>query len=481
MYRLSEFSYIFKKKNKVFFYNPLKQKKLLCNQEFYNKISQKLLRIEISEEEMNEELRILYKYGFIIDRENNNEMEILEKIRTITPPNRQELWFHLTEICTGNCSYCRQRVSKVPQKESLKINDALDALELFLKQADISRTINIVFYGGEPFLNFKTIKAVVETITKKKQNNKKLKVEYNVFTNGQYINDEIIQFIKKYNIKVIFSVDGPKEINDIFRKTPEGKGMYKKLRHSYQKFKENGITPGLSLVVTLANSKILLDVIKTLQNDFKPLNIYPNIMHNTAKDESFICERYSARKILEAYDEMSKQGFQIENVQRKVRTFVENKIRLAECGACGNRLVIFPDGKIGPCEGTLHLKELRIDRLDDFNLSECFEQWRKRTPFNIDACLKCPAIGICGGGCPLDPLEQYGNMYELDKRFCDFALECLWYFIDRIFEDCALDGYYKVLERDDIKFLYGKILEDQDLPFRTGAFYGEIPVENLED
>ena len=45
-----------------------------------------------------------------------------------------------------------------------------------------------------------------------------------------------------------------------------------------------------------------------------------------------------------------------------------------------------------------------------------FKEWNGRFPLVFDECLECPAISICGGGCPLaSPRDRY----DLGDRSAD--------------------------------------------------------------
>ena len=93
--RLSKFTYTFRKGSKVFLYNPLLQKKLICTTKFFQKASFPLINMMESSEELNYETKILCDQGFIVKENNQTEMKLIEKFKLIRPKQRQELWFHL--------------------------------------------------------------------------------------------------------------------------------------------------------------------------------------------------------------------------------------------------------------------------------------------------------------------------------------------------------------------------------------------------
>ncbi len=44
------------------------------------------------------------------------------------------------------------------------------------------------------------------------------KVEYTITTNGTLLDNEMLKFLEENNFSLVFSMDGPQEINDMNRK-----------------------------------------------------------------------------------------------------------------------------------------------------------------------------------------------------------------------------------------------------------------------
>jgi len=47
----------------------------------------------------------------------------------------------------------------------------------------------------------------------------------------------------------------------------------------------------------------------------------------------------------------------------------------------------------------------------------------------MEKCLECPALGICGGGCPYNAYTRHGKIWEIDDTFCPQSLLVLEYLI----------------------------------------------------
>ena len=56
----------------------------------------------------------------------------------------------------------------------------------------------------------------------------------------------------------------------------------------------------------------------------------------------------------------------------------------------------------------------------DATKDEDYIEWSQLTPINKAECQDCPALGICGGGCPINAmnLKKGNTIHDLDERFC---------------------------------------------------------------
>ena len=70
------------------------------------------------------------------------------------------------------------------------------------------------------------------------------------------------------------------------------------------------------------------------------------------------------------------------------------------------------------------IKVVESDSFDDANFDATkhkdFIEWSQLTPINKDECQDCVALGICGGGCPINAmhLKKGNTIHDLDERFC---------------------------------------------------------------
>ncbi len=143
--------------------------------------------------------------------------------------------FKIASRCNLNCSYCyvynlednswQQQPKFISEKTfrtaCIKIREHC--------QFHSKNHISIAFHGGEPLLiGVKRLHQLGEIITTELVNHN-IKVDLGIQTNGLLFTEEIGDFFLKYNGSIGVSIDGPPEINDLFRVDHNGKGSSKKL------------------------------------------------------------------------------------------------------------------------------------------------------------------------------------------------------------------------------------------------------------
>jgi len=110
-------------------------------------------------------------------KENLKKFQVIPQFQTIKE-NTGKIVLSTTYGCNLNCNYCYVRGGDLPAK-MLDSKVAMRAIDFLLsKNLD---EITIQFFCGEPTLNFKCIKNVVDFLNKKKI---KTKINYEISTNG---------------------------------------------------------------------------------------------------------------------------------------------------------------------------------------------------------------------------------------------------------------------------------------------------------
>lgn len=141
----------------------------------------------------------------------------------------------LTESCNFRCKYCvysnHYSLNNGYSNEQMSLDTARAAVDLYMDvnltsiQYNPNLSISIGFYGGEPLLNYHTIKGVVSYVEQKYKPYFSRMV-FSLTTNGYLLNREKLQFLLDHHFAISVSLDGDKEDHDRNRVTVGGKPTF---------------------------------------------------------------------------------------------------------------------------------------------------------------------------------------------------------------------------------------------------------------
>jgi His-Xaa-Ser system radical SAM maturase HxsB len=146
---------------------------------------------------------------------------------------------HMIEItrkCNQRCIYC-QVSSQDPDKnhQDMDLKTALKIIDLILMSP--SRFIKIEFQGGEPLLNYETVKYIIEYANRQASLRDK-KVEFVLCTNLTMITEDILKYLADKGVLISTSLDGPENVHNFGRCYRNGAGTYRDIMKSLEKVKK---------------------------------------------------------------------------------------------------------------------------------------------------------------------------------------------------------------------------------------------------
>lgn len=120
------------------------------------------------------------------------------------------LQFLVTEDCNLNCVYCYE---KHKSKRSLSAQFIKEKIHTEMLQDNSYRELSIDFFGGEPLLEFDTIREVVEWFHQVKWPPSAKAYRFSVTTNGTLLDEQKKEWFSKYSnvVTLCLSFDGVRE------------------------------------------------------------------------------------------------------------------------------------------------------------------------------------------------------------------------------------------------------------------------------
>lgn len=394
----------------------------------------------------------LFKYKIIIHSDAEDE-KVLQFVRSKIPRPAISVCYLITsEQCNLACKYCflgnndrHKRQEFLTENMSAETSDA--AIDFFIdqiKKSGIDPEINkpaLIFYGGEPLVNYPIVEHVAERINKLRPVEPCIKnLEMSMVTNGLLLNESRLTRLHELGVAIAVSLDGFTADANEMRVDINGKPVFNKILNTLNMCKNLGINVSLSVTLSEETIKDTKSILKLIA-DYSIKGFGFNILMSS--DTFVVPDEYNekaAQFIIDEFIELRKLGIYEDRIMRKLKSFVRSQIYFSDCAATsGSQIVIAPNGQVGICHGCLYNKKYFVtnisDKTFDATTNESFIEWSQLTPINRDDCLTCPALGICGGGCPINAtyLKSGNTIHSVDERFCVHALKTLDFFIKDLY------------------------------------------------
>lgn len=318
--------------------------------------------------------------------------------------NMRYVTFIVTQNCNLNCTYCYEH-NKTKNCFNVELAKKIIFNELSID--DEYSEICFDFFGGEPFLEFKKIREIVDFFKNKKFNKK---VYFFAGTNGTLINDEVQKWLleNKDIFQIALSLDGTREMHNKNRSN-----SYDMIPIDFfaKEFKY------LSVKATISPETIenLGDGIIHLHNlGFK------NVTSTLAVGVDWSDKKYL--NILEReLNKLINYYLKFPNIKpcNILDYHIENAIHPSNgkaikfCGA-GTRTKVYDiDGKVYPCQ---YFLPLTIGEKSSSNVDVKFSDIIDIKDLD-SKCQNCVAVNICPS-CYGSNYQETGDIHKRDDDFC---------------------------------------------------------------
>lgn len=347
--------------------------------------------------------------------------------------------------CDYTCNYCqvsRQNLSADSNQFDMSIETAERALDFIFKSP--AKYLKIEFQGGESLLNFSLIKHVVqraESISKEQDRF----VQYVIATNLSPINQEILDFCKKYRIFISTSLDGPKELHDKNRPKPERDG-YDLTILGMEKVKSSLGVEYISALMTSTNRSLDFHkeiVDEYIKNDLHAIFVRPLSPFGFAVTKGHVNKYDTARWLdffkvtLDYIIEINKKGYSlVEQYSSIILTKMLTSKDLgyvdlqSPSGAMISGIIYNYDGDIyasdeARMQAELGYKEFRLGNLHTSSYEEVIggdyilNSLEKSMAISVPKCSTCAFLPYCGS----DPVYHLATQNDVvgNKQLSGFC------------------------------------------------------------
>lgn len=334
--------------------------------------------------------------------------------------------------CNLKCKYCYANCGKYEtntgnmSKETIK-----NALDHFLGRYD--EIGNIQFFGGEPTMNLEAVRYACEYVHAK-YDSKEIKHLPNLgmVTNGTLVTDELIDIVKKYNVNITVSLDGPKEVNDLLRVYPDGSGTSDIVEKNILKLKETCNQPvAIEATYSELHEKMgysVLDIVKYLKDKFDVPKVHVAPVSSIKDSELAYAERDPFIKSIGEVHEWKKKGcdYRYASYDLTLEGLKYKQIRTHYCEAGLAKFAVSATGDVYPCYLFNDAKETSMGNVNDKNLfeSDRFKESQKKllefNRFTKEECKTCFNNTLCRQ-CAAENYFANNDLFEVPKATCNFA------------------------------------------------------------
>ena len=135
----------------------------------------------------------------------------------------KSLCLMVAQDCNLRCKYCFGDGGTFGHRAVMSEEVGRAAVDFIIKNSGVRKHCEIDFFGGEPLINFRTVKAVTEYVRQREQETGKI-FKLTLTTNGILLDEKISAWLNENNISLVLSLDGRKEIHDAMRPDISGRG-----------------------------------------------------------------------------------------------------------------------------------------------------------------------------------------------------------------------------------------------------------------
>lgn len=397
------------------------------------------LLLDFDEAQRSEVLSLindLLKKGFFryIPVDHAEQEKLIEALWRHKPRRIQLL---MAQGCNLGCRYCYAWRNGSNQKRTLmSFEMAKKSVDFLIARSAERKELQITFFGGEPLLNYQTIKEVVEYCKQIEKTSAKT-FTFELITNGTLLDEEVVDFIVAHRFLLMISIDGWKEMHEHNRPSLFDNESHdlilKNSAYALQKYRENKL-PEIKARANLTSrfhdsdrvreylyslgfSKVGISQIEPLSHS----DPSPSAMLDSQVDEMLESEFVND---LESLRIMENGGVASKSSLFRFSRWTESprpiKLKGLMCGVNRNTAVVDNRGNIYPCHRYEGMENYIVGNvLTGMDRERTMSYYRKVNGNATDRCHSCWLRDYCAGGCAWLQSAKDGNLSDPTESDCN--------------------------------------------------------------
>ena len=332
------------------------------------------------------------------------------------------LYLLLSQSCNLSCIYCLDGKGTYKKDKALMMTEkvAFKAVEKTLESIKDSGHLNIIFFGGEPLLNWPLAKKTIlkcENDFKRRYN--KIRLTYHITSNLFHLPKDLMNWAEKYNITFLCDIDGPEKIHNLLRPQKNKKGSFEKVCKNVKDLSSRGFKVSLRATVTSHNQDYMVET-ALIHKELGAVSTAFATLNPVNSDEIILPPEWSPepqkyidglKKIMEKDIWKINEIFPLNDYERRI---VNRSRMLTGCGAAhGNTPAVSVTGDIYPCIYWVGIPSLKTGNVFDekpYYSSPVIKKLMKKLHIDYTRdCQNCSWRYFCAGGCPVHKISVLEN------------------------------------------------------------------------
>lgn len=340
-----------------------------------------------------------------------------------------------TAFCNINCTYCYlpgRTVKAVMPRETIRI-----LFEKIFASGWHGDQITVIWHAGEPLVApmefYEEAFATIEALRPRG-----LRVQHSLQTNGMLLSPAWCALLRKWDVRIGVSIDGPRRFNDEHRLTRNGRSTYERAIEGIRLLRREGIP--FHVITVLTDSS--LDAPDEMLAFYESEGI-SDVCFNVEESEGEHVSGLFATSDPEArYRAFLRRFWVAARVRRSVRMIreidgmiarifrpSEDEVRnvqtepfaMLNVDVRGNVSTFSPEllGLKNEVYSDFLIGNILRDSLDEMRASSALAAMARDISAGCERCRReCEYFSICGGGAPVNKLTENGSFASTRTTFC---------------------------------------------------------------
>ncbi|NJL10912.1 MAG: GRRM system radical SAM/SPASM domain protein [Richelia sp. RM1_1_1] len=375
---------------------------------------------------------------------SDNSIELEQNLDSINYGPANLVVIQPTTFCNLDCNYCY-----LPDRH-LKNNFSLELLEPIFRNLFSSPYLKseftIIWHAGEPLTVppsfYESAFEIINDLSLRFNVNQYPFI-HSIQTNGTLINQAWCDLIKKHDIKIGVSLDGPAFLHDAHRQTRKGLGTHASVMRGISFLKKNNINFSVIAVLTQESLKYPDEIFQFfVENQITKVGFNVEEIEgsnqSSSLSESGSEEKYymfmqrlyelvhHSEKTIEVREFERTKGVILHGNDITVGQF--HPFSIINIDHKGNFMTYSPEllSMSSPEYGDFILGNVMNNSFESVCETEKFKKINGDIQAGVDLCRKtCEYFSLCGGGSPGNKYFENGSFRSSETMYCRYTLKIL--------------------------------------------------------